>query len=170
MLSLVGIEILISWSISLTLKMRSYLLCLLRETFYMQIQVMTWPEKKTLMEIKLFKYRCVVSLETLSQCCSRLKTKALLHKAGKKNKILSANHFIRWQRVTFDLKFIEKAVRKCWRKGSLSSLLCCPSQGSCAGSGLEGFVCYTPFQQGKQAAVLCLAAALFIQEIPSSQG
>lgn len=28
---------------------------------------------------------------------------------------------------------------------------------------------YTPFQQGKQAALLCLAAALSIQEIPSSR-
>lgn len=72
------------------------------------------------MEIKLFKYRCVVSLKTPFQCCSRLKTKALLHKAEKRNNsclpTISSDH-----RVTFQSVFIEKAVRKCSRKGSLSS-------------------------------------------------
>lgn len=53
------------------------------------------------------------------------------------------------------------------RKGSLSSPPVLPQPWSCAGSEVEDFVCHTPFQQGEQAAVLCLSAALFIQEIPS---
>lgn len=125
---------------------------------------MTWPEKKNLMEIKLFKYRCVVSLKTPFQCCSGLKTKALLHKEKKNScvpTILSAER---------EKHFSYCSLRRLSGNAggrSLSSLPCCPSQWGCAGSQVEDFVGHTPFQQGKQAAVLCLAAALFIQEIPS---
>lgn len=116
MFYLVGIEILNSWFAVSNTK-DEILVCLLGETFCIQIQVLTWPKKKNLMEIKLFKYRRVVSSKRPFQCCSRLKTKALLHKAKKKKIFLSANHFVRSQRVRFQVTVYWKDSQEMLKEG-----------------------------------------------------
>lgn len=115
MLYLVGIEILSSWfAVSYWHQRWDLNVSPERDVLYTNSGYDLTEKKRSLMEIKLFKYRCVVSLRRPFQCC-RLKTKALLHKANKK--ILSGNHFVRSHRVKFRVTVYWKDCQEMLKEG-----------------------------------------------------
>lgn len=112
-----------------------------------------WQKRKKLMEVQLFKYRCVVSLKRHFWSYCRLKTKPHPDRASF---VFACQPFHRITKTrNVSLLCIEKTVRKCTRQGALiSPSPFFPMWWSLLFPEAEVLMCYVLFQHTLQLLVL----------------